>query len=177
MTEPAPQVRLFVALTLPAGVRAALPDPGEGWRRLPDESLHVTLAFLGWREEGEVPAVVAALDGSLPGAGPLRAARVVLLPPRRPRVMAVRLEGPVSDLQAAVSDRLAAAGLYEPEKRPFLAHVTIGRARGAVPRGAAVPEVSGPAFQPEAVTLYRSLLSPRGARYEPLASWRVSGPR
>ena len=54
------KLRLFVALDLPAPARAALAafraaaaDPAV-WRPVPDEALHLTLAFLGHRPEADV---------------------------------------------------------------------------------------------------------------------------
>jgi 2'-5' RNA ligase len=72
-----------------------------------------------------------------------------------------------------VSDGLAAAGVYTPEKRPFRAHATVARLRprARAPRSVpATPErlefTGGP------LTLFESRLHPHGARYEPLT--RVS---
>jgi len=171
----ASKIRLFVALDLPPEVRAALPDPGEGWRRLRPESLHVTLAFLGWRPETDVQKIAEALTEPLPPTGALSLGDVVLLPRGRPRVMAVRLEGDVGELQATVSQRLEELGVYTPEKRPFLPHVTIGRAKDRPPRH--TPPVPDLTFDPGPVVLYRSTLQRGGARYEPLASWVVSDRR
>ncbi len=60
-------LRLFVALDLPAAARAALArfrddaaDPAV-WRLLPEESFHVTLAFLGHRPPEDVDRIAAAL--------------------------------------------------------------------------------------------------------------------
>jgi 2'-5' RNA ligase len=80
-------------------------------------------------------------------------------------------------LQAAVAGALTAAGLYEPERRPWLPHVTIARARGrsGVGRGAAaaVPEVPVLEFAPPSVSVYRSQPGPGGSRYEALARYEL----
>ena len=69
------KLRLFVALDLPAPARAALAafraaaaDPAI-WRPVPDEALHLTLAFLGHRPEADVPS------GSWTYCGPRRCTR------------------------------------------------------------------------------------------------------
>jgi 2'-5' RNA ligase len=172
-------VRLFVALDLPGSARAALArfrdaaaDPAV-WRPLGEESFHVTLAFLGHRPEEDVERVEDVLRG-LPAWHPpeLEVAGGLLLPPRRARVLTVALtdpEGALAALQARVSAGLAAAGLYEPEARPFRAHVTVARlrARARAPRElGTAPEQLG--FTGGAVTLYRSRLRRGGAVYEPL---------
>jgi RNA 2',3'-cyclic 3'-phosphodiesterase len=179
------RARLFVALELPAGVRSSL----AGWRDqalrglsgvrpVADESLHVTLCFLGSVAVEELDAVAqacAVVDGA-PGAR-LRVGRGIWLPSRRPRVLAVELEdvgGGLAWVQSALSDALVAGGWYKPEQRPYLAHVTVARVgRGArVPRGS--DAVGGsPAeleFSGSTVTLFLSRLSPAGSRYEGLAS-------
>jgi 2'-5' RNA ligase len=176
---PGPKLRLFVALDLPAAARAALArfrdaaaDPAL-WRPLPEESFHVTLAFLGHRPETDVERVVAVLRGLEPWAAPqLALGEGLLLPPRGARVLTVALAdagGALGALQADVGAGLAAAGVYEPEARPFRPHVTVARLRAGAraPRAlAAAPEPL--AFSAGAVTLYRSRLGPRGAVYAPL---------
>ena len=98
------------------------------------------------------------------------------MPRSRPRLFALDLAdqgGALTTWQGGLSERLRAARLYEPEKRPFWPHVTLARAkRGKNVRGLAVPdlpaELSAP-FTAGALTLYRSTLRPQGAVYEPLA--------
>jgi 2'-5' RNA ligase len=170
--------RLFVALELPPAARSALvafrdaaADP-DVWRPVPNESLHLTLAFLGRRPADDVAAVEDALRAAAGPAPRLALAGAVLLPPRRARVLCAALDDPdgtLAELQARVSDGLAAAGVYTPEKRPFRAHATVARLR---PRARAPRTVSGDPepleFHGEALTLFESRLHPHGARYEPL---------
>ena len=173
-------MRLFVALELPEDVRTALwvwsagLDPA-AWRRVPPERLHVTLAFLGERPESDVAAVDEVLSRCAAAAGPLalRCAGVVALPRRRPRVVAVELSetgGGLAALQRAVSEGLVRAGVFEAERRPFLAHVTVGRSRrhgGGGEETLGMPECD---FAAPALTLFASRPGPGGPRYEPLVS-------
>ena len=176
------RLRLFVALELPAAVREAL----VGWRTealrgldglrpLAPEHLHVTLCFLGWQERASVDAISAACAAAAAAAknpGELEAGAAVWLPPRRPRVLAMDLTdagGRVAALQAALSAELESGGWYESEKRPFRPHVTVARVgRGARPPRGRLPPVPPTRFSASALTLYRSRLSPAGARYEAL---------
>ena len=172
-------VRLFVALDLPGAARAALArfrdaaaDPVV-WRPLDEASFHVTLAFIGHRAEEDVERIAAVLRRLPPWEPPrLELAGGLLLPPRRARVLTVALadaDGALAALQAAVSDGLAAAGLYEPEERPFRAHVTVARLRsGARAPRALEAEPDALAFTAGPVTLYRSRPGRGGAVYEPL---------
>jgi RNA 2',3'-cyclic 3'-phosphodiesterase len=175
-------LRLFVALELPEAARAALAafrdaaaDP-DVWRPVPDEHLHLTLAFLGRRPAGDVAIVSSVLQEAAGAAPRLALAGALLLPPRRARVLCASLDdldGALGELQARVSDELAAAGVYTPEKRPFRAHATVARlrARARAPRSvSAAPEPLEFAGGP--LTLFESRLHPHGARYEPLT--RVS---
>lgn len=164
-------VRLFVAADLPEGIREALPEPGEPWRPVARESLHVTLAFLGWMDEEDVPSVRVAVSRTVRAVGELEVDSVVLLPPRKPRVMAVRLidgDPPLAALQAGVVEALARTIGFVGEERPFLPHVTIGRGRGRdpVPRDAPLPEVERLRFRPPTIAVYSSQLRAGGSTYE-----------
>jgi 2'-5' RNA ligase len=175
-------MRLFVALALPAGVRAALAAWGDTvapavMRRTPAENLHVTLAFLGSRPPEDAGAVADVLRAVARPVGELAVDGALWLPPRRPGVLAVALRaGPAlgelhADLVAALTTRVG----FEPERRPLRPHVTVARAR----RGERLPatDVAPPpqrSFVPEALVLYRSHTGPGGARYEALA--RVAHP-
>jgi 2'-5' RNA ligase len=94
-------------------------------------------------------------------------------------VLAVSLNDDWRDLatlQAALSDTLAAGGWYEPEKRPYLGHVTVARAaRGFRAPKAALPAPPALEFRAPRVTLYRSRLLRSGARYEPLTTVELGG--
>ncbi len=182
-----PRARLFVALDLPDAVRQgiaawgrkALADPALRPVRL--ESLHVTLAFLGWLPEKEIPRLGQIVAASTAEAPSIQLSGPVQRPERgRPRLFALPAESPgVIALQAGLRERLLAAGLYEPEKRPFWPHVTVARVRReergtkrpalvsklpqGLPQGLLQPAVC------RRMTLYRSELQPQGAQYTPLA--------
>jgi 2'-5' RNA ligase len=177
------RLRLFVALELPAVVREAL----VGWRTealrgldglrpVAPEYLHVTLCFLGWQEGASVDAIGAACAAVVAGSesiAELETAAAAWLPPRRPRVLAVDLTdagGRGAALQGALSAELERGGWYQPEKRPFRPHVTVARvSRGGRPPHGRLPPVPPARFSTSELTLYRSRLSPAGARYEALA--------
>jgi 2'-5' RNA ligase len=186
-----PTFRLFVALDLPEAVRGHL--LGWGARALSDipgarlqrpEAMHVTLCFLGGQPAGEVKAIAEAMRVAV-GIRPepeMAVRAPVWLPRRRPRVAAVELiddTGELAALQASLATALARGGWYEPERRRFLAHVTVARIGRNGPREPsklpAPPAV--PVIAPS-VSLYRSHTGAGGARYEPLATvtLRTRGP-
>ena len=188
MSAPGERARLFVALELPGEVRDRLAAWRDavvagvpGLRPVAVESLHVTLCFLGSVEVGAVDAIASACGvvRGMPAAS-LTVRRGMWLPARRPGVLAVELFDDAERLgavQAALSEALAAGGWYTPEKRPFLAHVTVARVgKGVrVRRGSALPDLPDDfSFTSTTVTLFRSRLSGAGARYEGLASVETS---
>lgn len=176
------RVRLFVALELPDPIRAALIEwrdhalrRDHDLRPLGAESLHVTLCFLGWRDAAEVEAIAVACGAVAAEPAPaLSVGKARWLPPRRPRVLAVELldrDGALTRAQAHLAQVLAAGGWYEPEKRPYLPHVTVARAtRGGRAARNPPPPPGATEFGASRVTLFRSRLLRSGARYEPLST-------
>ena len=177
-------MRLFLALELPDPTRDALVawrvDALRGrddLRPVAPESLHVTLVFLGYQYEKEVGRIASAAFDAVRGLAPfsLSPSGVVPVPPRgAPRLFALDLADPSGDclaLQAAASEALASARFYKPEKRPFWPHVTLARVKKAVRRAAPLSGAASLSLAPfvaSEVTLYRSVLRPQGALYEPL---------
>lgn len=188
-----PRARLFVALDLPdetregliAWGREALADPA--LRPVAPESLHITLAFLGYRPEKEIEAIAAVVAEGAAPAPWVELRDPEPRPPRgRARLYALPAISPGAEaLQAGLEQRLVEAGFYEPEKRPFWPHVTVARVRPEA-RGSRRPAVVSepPGTIPEELqeprlavrmALYRSVLQPSGARYAPLAQVELPG--
>jgi RNA 2',3'-cyclic 3'-phosphodiesterase len=181
------RARLFFALDLPEPIRRELATwAGEHVEGRPQlrpvraRNLHVTLCFLGWREEEDIESL-AGLAGAcaapVPGVslGPPE-----WLPRRRPRVLAIDLHdevGALSALQRRLVEALAAQAAYRPEKRPFHPHVTVARVRAGARLSARdrapLPSPPPAAFAGPTLTLYRSRLARSGATYEPAAEVRL----
>jgi RNA 2',3'-cyclic 3'-phosphodiesterase len=171
-------IRLFVALELPADVREAIvAEDTTATRAVALDALHVTLAFLGSRPESDVETIAGVLRAEAGTPAPrLSTAATLLLPRGRPRVLAVALDDPdgtLAALQQRVSDGLASAGVYTPEKRRFRPHVTFARVRPRAmpPR---VGSIAPLAFTADRLTLFQSQLHPKGARYTALTSAMLS---
>ena len=184
-----PRVRLFVAVDLPADVRASLAAwggaaagaSGGTLRVVPEANLHLTLAFLGAREEEQAEAIGALVTACAMPAGPLFLGDALWLPPRRPGVLTITVAqegGALASLQRAVVEALVAGAAFEPETRPFRAHVTIARVRARRrlhPGELTLPTPPRATFRSPSLTLYRSHTGPGGARYEPLARASLQG--
>lgn len=175
--------RLFVALDLSPTVRRSVAHTARDLeRRLPDarwvpeDNLHLTLAFLGSRPVDDIPSLVEALASAAAAATPfsLRLDGGGTFPPHRPaRVAWVGLTAPpeLMALHAGVADALEALGGWERDRRPFHPHVTVARPRRPWNRETADRFVrafagrSGDPFPVREVVLYRSRLGPERARY------------
>lgn len=186
-----PRARLFVALDLSDALRegivawgrAELKDPA--LRVVPPESLHITLAFLGYVPERAMEALAAIVAGLGTAAPTIELGDPVAKPnPKRARLFALpAASAGAVELQAELQGKLVAERLYEPEKRPFWPHITVARVRpegrgskrprpvqqlpGGLPQALLQPAVC------RRVTLYRSELKPSGAEYIPLAQVKL----
>jgi 2'-5' RNA ligase len=186
-----PRARLFVALDLPDRVRdeltrwqqRALRDPA--LRPMRPETLHVTLCFLAHHPEKAIPRILEIVGSVSPRPVELRFEPEPSPRPKgRPRLYAVGGRSESAEaLHAELSEALAAAGFYRPEKRGFWPHVTVARVRSErlAPepgrrRGKGRPKrvTKPPDRLPKAleqpfgfvrVALYRSHLKPQGAEY------------
>lgn len=191
--RPSGRVRAFVALPCPTGLRSEVADGIRRWRDLPaamkwsdPDRIHLTLRFLGDASPTALEHLHDRLADSASSADP-----VTLTPgttgafPRweRTRVVWVGFEeeAALERLAAAVERDARAAG-FEPEERPFVPHLTLGRVKGRRGVRAAIDAVRGwrPGSGPEEVDemiLYESELGPGGATHTPLARYPLGGAR
>lgn len=176
------RIRCFVGLPLPEAWRLALNRVTArlalrlasriAWTG-PD-NWHLTLKFLGEVDEARLPEVAAAL-GSIDFAAPcLRLGRAGGFGPgAAPKTLWAGLElgeQACASLAGDVDRALALCG-FAPERRPFRAHVTLGRVKAAAvgddwaaPGEELVREVFAPA-RPGRLVLWRSILGPGGPKY------------
>jgi 2'-5' RNA ligase len=174
-----PSRRLFVACDLPAAAAAATARwqavelaPHEELRLVP--TLHVTLCFLGAVPERRVDDVAAALGELRLAALPTALGEPLFLPRHGARrVIAIHLDDPAGALaatQRSVSDALYHLGVYTPEKRPWLAHLTVARFRRPG-QPFSLQNVNIAPFGLPSVILYASVLERGGAVHTPLATF------
>lgn len=176
--------RLFIALDLPEEMRTALaalslmlPLP----RRAAEETLHLTLVFLGMLDVAAAQEVDAELSALRAAPFDLALQGVGLFGGARPRaVWAGAAPCPaLMELQAKVAGAARRAGVA-PEARRFVPHVTLGRfppGHMDAPRlEAAIAQAAGFRAGPWRVdrfTLYDSHLHPDGARHTALADYSL----
>jgi 2'-5' RNA ligase len=175
-------LRLFYGLPLPAPTVAVL----KGWqaehlgqpgvRLSSPEHLHVTLAFLGAQPSSGLEALRASLEEA--AAGQLRPTLEVERYRETERVaMLVFADegGRASALQARLSARLETLGVYRPERRAWLPHVTVARFRSRPRLRPPMPSLG--TVTPGEAALYRSTLSRAGAAYEILSTVQLAQSR
>lgn len=189
---PQDHVRLFVACEVPDEVKEAIGKTIEGLRKksgpavrwIKPEGVHVTLKFLGEVPVKKLPAVKLAIQEAVVGHSPfeLEFSNIGTFGGREGlRIMWVGIAGDVLRLEAlvrAVNAALAVVG-FEPERRPFRPHLTLGRVRDEIgTRHRAEIEVAvgktdvpGVSWRTSQVSLMRSKLGPGGASYEVLATF------
>lgn len=174
-------IRAFIAVQLTDEVRDALREVVRSlsgrvergavrWVR--PEQMHLTLRFLGDTDTGKLPAVQAAMDAVAASNAPfeMRLGEVGCFPNRnRPRVIWVGLSGGEArllSLVVALEKELAHLG-WEPEGKPFRAHLTLGRVKDE--RGAQgiewAADVQPLAIPIKAIHLIESQLRPAGPVY------------
>jgi 2'-5' RNA ligase len=173
--------RLFAALELPGDVRAALARFGRAaadgdfaLRAVGEDTMHLTLAFLGHRALDEVEPAGEAIAAVRAPAPHLELGDALWLAPRRPHVLTVAVGDPggaLAALHAEVLERLAEAlPAWTPETRPLRPHITVARVRrGTQPRMTGLPAVPAATWSSGSVVLFRSHLGGGPARHEALA--------
>jgi 2'-5' RNA ligase len=190
------RLRLFVAIAIPGSIRnemlgvqrelkpLALGDVR--WTNL--EQLHLTLKFLGNVPVGSLGAVNISLAEACAGVRPflLRAKGIGFFPnERQPRVIWVGFEGGENVL-TALQTRVARSVAPFEEKagaEKFLAHATLGRfqkyrrhkTEKLLPRAAALASHVFGEWRVAEAGLFRSELSPAGARHRLLATFPLAG--
>jgi 2'-5' RNA ligase len=150
---------------------------GVAW--VAEANLHITVKFLGGVEEVRLPAVAAALErGVTVPAFEVEIRGLGAFPTAsRPRVLWAGAPGSsaFTRLAEGIDQALAVLG-FPPEGRGFTPHVTIGRVREPRRDAALTQALEAAAARPfgtlrvDRVSVMRSDLSPRGARYTELAA-------
>jgi RNA 2',3'-cyclic 3'-phosphodiesterase len=177
-------LRLFCALTLPedsldrlVAWQALLP-PGR-YRPVPRDNLHLTLAFLGATPAARVDAIRDELAAAAAAAGP-----IVLRESRYRETRSVGMlvfhdgsatgqDGAASALACDVHERLHRLGVYEPERRAWLPHLTVVRFRERPRLSPPLPGLGE--VVPSGAAVYHSVLRRTGAEYVVLHAVRLGG--
>ncbi len=179
-------IRTFIAVRMPetylqpiGELIGELKATGAAVRWVRPESMHITLKFLGNIREELVEEIGAKISETVRNRRPieLQARGCGAFPSlKNPRVVWLGIRGEVGllgELQEDLEKRLMPLG-FAPERRPFKAHLTLGRLKGNRGKSKLISVLREKAnfeldtFRVGEVILYRSDLKPTGAVYSAL---------
>lgn len=179
-------MRAFLAIPIPedvAGDLIRLQSSVPFGRAVPEENLHLTLAFLEDAPEAALEDLHDLMTALRAGAVDIRFTGLDSFTEGARGLVFAAVER--TEALQALHDRIAslcrAAGLDLPRRR-FRPHVTLTRANRR-PDGSARDRLAAslgpvpglPGFTARAVTLYQSSLTPRGAVHDPLVVYPLGG--
>lgn len=185
------QVRLFIAVEIPAEVRSRLAEiekrlmaSGADVKWVPEGNFHITLKFLGGVDSSRVGDISSAVESAVSDASGFDAilAGVGAFPnTRRPSVVWVGITSGGDELSALakrIEDAMEPLG-FTREARAFSAHITVGRSRS--PKNAAqlsekLGQLRGEdvgSFRVDSVSVMKSDLRPTGPIYTKVAEVRL----
>jgi len=185
-------MRAFIAFKLPEEVIVSLEDLQRSLKKqdlklrwVHPENIHLTLKFLGDISADKIQAVKRVIqDVSLSQTVfSLKAKGLGVFPTvKKARVLWSGIHGDVirlGNFQSNLDRALADMG-FEPEKRSFRGHLTLGRIKGRVDGRTLASAFSrfgsfaSPPFKAERLILFKSDLKPSGAVYKELFGENLS---
>ena len=174
-------MRLFVAVEIPEGVRAAVSGVVEplraaapGLRWVAPERYHLTLVFLGSVEPARVEGVSAAVGQGCAGVAPFALAFDGRLGTFGRRVLWAGLEpsAALAEVASRVTAALSRVVALPDGEREFRAHLTLARAGREPVRTALIRGVDGPAV---AWDVSRLVLMQSASGYSVVAAFPLVG--
>lgn len=179
-------IRAFIAIELSPEIKDELLKAQTGLKTsnadvkwVKPKSMHLTLKFLGHITQESIENVKKILDKASSRYKPFEASLFNIggFPKLEyPRVIWVGIDKGCSQIEAIAKDieeELSLMG-FEKEKRPFTAHLTLGRVRSSKGRKELVSKIKALDFKPSAsctidkIILFQSTLTPQGPIYTPL---------
>ena len=182
------KIRAFVCLELPENIRAAvdrhitgpLKETGVKCSWVKPDNIHLTLKFLGDVPEKMIPKITDTLKEAISKyrRGKYSLSKVGTFGGRRPRVVWAGIDGnieAIAEMAKSIDNAMAKLG-FEREKRKFSPHFTVGRIRKPQGTDRLLSRIKGikvpsDEFDLGKVILMKSVLSPGGSIYTPLAEF------
>jgi len=182
-------MRTFIAIELPKEIKDSLAklqnqlnESGADVKWVEPQNLHLTLKFLGERDEKKVKQIAQVIEKIAQGKGSFQA-RIASLGAfpgiKSPRVIWVGInqgDSETKEIAKELEEEIAKTGIPK-EDRPFSSHITIGRIRSSLNRERLVQGLQELAddlagknleFCIAKFTLFKSILTPKGPIYERL---------
>lgn len=180
--DPSPEVLSRIAAAI-----KGLESETRGFRWVRPEGIHLTLRFLGGVEEEILSKIGGRVEQLVRGEGPisLTASGLGFFPnPSRPRVVWVGLQGETARLmgvQRKVEEAVYDLPVHQERERGFTPHITVARIADfhSCSGIARVLEAARSAdfgdFTVGSLILYKSDLTPQGAKYTKLREFKLGG--
>ncbi len=183
--------RIFIAVNLPENLKSELARYRSKWPDLPakwtkPENIHITLEFLGYVPEQEIPEICKAAEEAARNqkAFSLKIVKISYGPPKKmpPRmVWAIGEKSTeLSYLKESLQNNLQGSRIgYSPEKRSFSPHITLARIRTwewrrlEIEERPPVEENLDLEFDVDSLEIMESKLKKGGAEYQVLESCRL----
>lgn len=179
--------RLFVALTLPEKISEHLnlmvPESA-GVRPVPEESIHLTLRFIGEVDPKKTADLEDVLAGIEAPILKLKLRGVGVFPEgKKPRILyaGVETNQDLVELKKKIDRELSALG-FENDARVYHPHVTLARLANPLPEWTAEKIIAflrefgsfeSESFACDEFILFQSDLHEDGARYTPIGNYRL----
>lgn len=186
-------IRCFVAIPIPLEIKQQiekvlnlLKTQGADAKWVSSANFHFTMKFLGEITATQVDSVIETMESGLSGveAFPISLKGTGAFPNlERPRVIWCGVSGgeePLCSLAARIDDLLEPVG-FPKEKRPFSAHLTLGRLRSEKGTKSLIGKIKETQdlelgeFLADRVLVMKSDLKPSGPIYTPLKEFLLEG--
>ncbi|MBU4331593.1 RNA 2',3'-cyclic phosphodiesterase [Patescibacteria group bacterium] len=180
--------RLFIAINLPEPLKKRLAklilelerrNKGLPVKWTNPEGLHLTLHFLGYLEEQQIPQVEKILEKVNKNCPPfiMRLDNIDVFPNfDNPRIIFVDCGklggGKACSIQKAIGEELEKGG-FDVESRPWHEHVTIARVKDKCQLNIPRVEMGESDFEVRSIELMESQLTPGGAKYRVVKSFKL----
>jgi len=181
--------RIFIAVNLPEAVRKKLSQYQNKWPELPVRwtkpyNLHITLEFLGYLSDEDLPELLETIKEMALRHRPfsINLKKICYGPPKKMPPRMIWVQGEKSDqlgrLKQDLEKCLANSAIrFSPEKRPYSPHITLGRIRTLEWRRIepeerpALEEEISLSFEVNSIEVMESRLRRGGAEYTILKSF------
>ena len=181
-------MRSFLAVEIPDDIKEYLKTVVKGVSKYADgvkwvneAAQHITLKFFGEIEEEMAWNIKKSIEhtGSKYGPFTLTLKCIDAFPSRkRARVIVITLENGVDNIKDIFNDieqNFASLGI-EKDERSFRPHITLGRRKAPAPLlDKAITEIDRKTFDVNALVLFKSTLTSRGAIYTPVWEIKLKG--
>ncbi len=172
-------MRIFIAINLPADIKADIYQRLENWRQsnfpikwVEEENIHLTIKFCHELEAEQIGQLINKIKPEVEqsSAFSIKIKAADYLPPYKPRIIYLTAYADKLNKLAnkiiSLSDQLS---FIEPEKRNWLPHITLGRIKGVLPI-AFLQQIKTLRFEYEfkvkSVEVMSSKLTPTGPIYK-----------